>query len=215
MEQTRGRCDQYLAAAEQGVELVSLPRVAEAWSSPSALAGWAVGGLAAHLLGQVFSVTSALATSAGQTEPVPLMQHYQQVPWRGAPLDEPANADIRAGGDEAAELGPHPLVQRARSDLAELAVVLASSAPDRLVQVPWRGWALTLDDFLTTRLMEIAVHSDDLAVSVGVETPALPEDVSRVVRHLLVDLAAQRHGETTVLRALSRAERAPQTISAL
>jgi hypothetical protein len=63
--------------------------------------------------------------------------------------------------------------------------------------------------------MEIAVHSDDLAVSVGVEPPPLPEAVSRVVRHLLVDLAAQRHGDTAVLRGLARAERAPASIAAL
>jgi hypothetical protein len=215
MVQTRGRCGQYLAAAETVVELVGMPEVAETWSRPSALAGWAVGGLAAHLLGQIFSVTSALATSAAEAEPIPLMTHYQRVPWRGTTLDEPANADIRAGGDETAALGPLPLLQRAQAELAELTLDLPSMPLDRVVPLPWRGWALTLDDFLTTRLMEIAVHSDDLAVSVGVVPPVLPDDVSQLVRHLLVDLAAQRHGVTAVLRALSRSERAPDTISAL
>lgn len=88
-------------------------------------------------------------------------------------------------------------------------------ARDHVVHPPWTRWALTLEDFLTARLMEIAVHGDDLAVSVGVGTPVLPEDVSQAVRHLLVDLAAQRHGVAAVLRALSRAERAPVSIAAL
>jgi hypothetical protein len=66
-----------------------------------------------------------------------------------------------------------------------------------------------------TRLLEIAVHTDDLAVSVGVPTPSLPAAVLDPVLHLLLRLAARRHGPTAVLRALSRAERAPVNISAL
>ena len=85
----------------------------------------------------------------------------------------------------------------------------------RPVFLPWSGWALTADDFLTTRMMEIAVHNDDLAVSVGLETPQLPVRVMHPVYDLLFVLALRRHGQTAVLRALSRAERAPASISAL
>lgn len=66
------------AAAETAIELVSLPQVVETWSSNSALADWAVGGVATHLLGQIFSVTSTLATPTGGAEPVSLMAHYQR-----------------------------------------------------------------------------------------------------------------------------------------
>jgi hypothetical protein len=209
------RTEEYVAAAATAIELVALPRVAEAWSDPSALTDWTVGGLAAHLLGQVSSVTSALATPTDGAETVSLLGHYERAPWRGVALDEPANVRIRSGGAENAEAGQVRLVDRARAELAELAVVLPGLATDRVVRAPWNPWALTLDDFLTTRLMEIAVHSDDLAVSVGIAPPPLPEAVSRAVRHLLVDLAAQRHGDTAVLRALARAERAPASIAAL
>jgi hypothetical protein len=58
------------------------------------------------------------------------------------------------------------------------------------------------------------VHADDLAVSVGMATPALPAAVLDPVFELLTRLAVRRHGPTAVLRALSRAERAPDTISA-
>ena len=51
--------------------------------------------------------------------------------------------------------------------------------------IPWQGWALTLEDFLMTRMMEIAVHSDDLAVSVGIEAPTLPPEVLKPVLSLL------------------------------
>jgi hypothetical protein len=73
---------------------------------------------------------------------------------------------------------------------------------------------LLLDDLLVTRMMELAVHSDDLAVSVGIATPALPERAVDTVIELLSRLAVRRHGPTAVLRALSRAERAPATVAA-
>jgi hypothetical protein len=72
-----------------------------------------------------------------------------------------------------------------------------------------------VNDLLTTRMMEIAVHSDDLAVSVGVPTPELPVRVLHPVYDLLFLLALRRHGHTAVLRALSRAERAPASIAAI
>jgi hypothetical protein len=54
----------------------------------------------------------------------------------------------------------------------------------------------------------------DDEVNVGVPTPALPDDVLDLVFALLVRLSAGRHGGTAVLRAFSRAERAPATIAA-
>ena len=80
--------------------------------------------------------------------------------------------------------------------------------------VPWQGWALTTEDFLVTRLMEIMVHSDDLAASVGLPTPEFPEPVVAAVLGLLSAVAVDRHGQTAVLRALSRPQRAPDHVSA-
>jgi hypothetical protein len=67
---------------------------------------------------------------------------------------------------------------------------------------------------LLTRLMELAVHSDDLAASVGLPTPELPPSAMEFVLGLLTQLSVRRHGATAVLRTLSRAERAPATITA-
>jgi hypothetical protein len=82
------------------------------------------------------------------------------------------------------------------------------------VLIPWQGWSLAACDFLVTRMMEIMVHSDDLAASVGVETPEFPADVVTPVLALLTDVAVRRHGQTAVLRALSRPQRAPASVSA-
>jgi hypothetical protein len=61
----------------------------------------------------------------------------------------------------------------------------------------------------------VAVHCDDLAVSIGVDPPALPADGLDLVIDMLGRLAARRHGPTALIRAFSRAERAPQSIAAL
>jgi hypothetical protein len=95
-----------------------------------------------------------------------------------------------------------------------LPALLDATAPDRPVLIPWQGWSLTRDDFLVTRMMEITVHSDDLAASVGVTAPTLPDEVLGPVLAVLTRLAVRRHGQSAVVAALSRAERAPARINA-
>jgi hypothetical protein len=63
-------------------------------------------------------------------------------------------------------------------------------------------------------MLEIVIHIDDLAVSVQVKPPPLPDEATATVLALLTSLAARRHGTAAVLRALSRQERAPATIAA-
>ena len=104
--------------------------------------------------------------------------------------------------------GAHPAA------LDPLRARLAGEPADRIVHLPWRSWSLTLDDLLLTRIIELAVHSDDLAVSVDIATPALPAHVTDPVLQTLVLVAARRHGTVALLRALSRAERAPATVTA-
>ncbi len=84
-----------------------------------------------------------------------------------------------------------------------------------MVQLPFGPWALTLDDYLVTRLLELAVHCDDLAGSIGVRTPELPPAWFDAAAGVLCHLAARRHGQPALIRALSRAERAPETITGL
>ena len=55
-----------------------------------------------------------------------------------------------------------------------LAPVLAGARDPDTVLIPWQGWSLSSADFVLTRTMEVLVHSDDLAASIGVETPVFP-----------------------------------------
>jgi hypothetical protein len=206
----------FLEAAAVAGRLLRDPAVAARWAAPSALEGFTVGGLAAHLGAQVFNVQAALAAGCPPDTPrLTLPEHYGSVPWIAQPIDTEANTAIRAGGEKAAADGPVALVERVEAALDDLRVRLPAEPGDRPVLLPWTGWALNLDDLLVTRMMEIAVHDDDLAVSVGVPTPDLPEVAYAPAVALLTALAARRHGQAAVVRALSRRERAPESIAAL
>jgi hypothetical protein len=205
----------YLDAAASAAALLADPAVAAAWEKPSALAKLTVGGLVGHLARQVTRAVEVITAEPPAEPPISLLDHYARSRWVGADLDDEVNVSVRAASDQEAADGAAALVERVQAALDTLRATLPAASADRVVHLPWGQWTLTLDDFLVTRMMEIAVHSDDLAVSVGVPTPPLPTPVIDPVIGLLSTLAVRRHGATAVLRALSRAERAPATIAAI
>jgi hypothetical protein len=204
----------FLIAAESAARLLADPAVAEHWAALSALPEYRVSGLAGHLALQVRHPARMLGEAPPTGRPDTLDEYYAAADWIGAGVDAEPSVDARLGGERSAADGPRVLADAVAALVRELAVGLPSAPLDRLVHLPWADRVLTLDDFLLTRTMEIAVHSDDLAVSVGVPTPALPADVAEPVLHLLTRLATARHGVLPVLRALSRRERAPDDIAA-
>lgn len=204
----------YLDAADSVVTLLGDPATAAAWDAPSALESFTVSGLAGHLAGQVLADPGVLATPVPDEPPAPLLDHYTRATWIDTGVDAETNVKIRAGGDAQAAEGPASLLARTTATHAVLRDSLAAEPADRVVHLTGR-WSLTLDDYLTTRLLEIAVHDDDLAVSVGVPTPDLPDAVLDPVFALLTRLSVRKHGAPEVLRALARAERAPSSITAI
>jgi Mycothiol maleylpyruvate isomerase N-terminal domain len=206
--------DDFLATARSAAALLREPAVAAAWGEPSALPKFTVGGLAGHLAYQVLAIPPLIGSPVPDEPVIPLLEHYARAPWVGAELDDEANVRIREGGEQLAADGAGALVRTVDAAVAELAERLAP-APDRPVRIHlWGTWSLRLDDMLVTRMMELAVHGDDLAVSVGVPAPQLPPSAAERVVDLLSRLAVRRHGAVAVVRALSRAERAPETIAA-
>jgi len=208
------RTESYLVVAASAAELAADPAVAKRWGEPSALPGFTVGGLAEHLAGQVFSTARAIAEPSSNEEQISLLEHYSRAAWVRTGRDSEANVSIRDSGEGQAAEGPEAFVVRFRSSLAEVVRTLPGIPADHRVRPPAGPWSLTLDDFLMTRMMELAVHSDDLAASVDLPTPALPDSVLDPVLALLFSLAVGRHGPGAMLRALSRTERAPASISA-
>ncbi|WP_433270080.1 maleylpyruvate isomerase N-terminal domain-containing protein [Micromonospora vinacea] len=199
-------------AVSIALDLIRRPEVTERWSNPSALPHLSVGGLACHLGRQAVRAAELLPMPTD----LPLLEaadnHYERAAWVSE--GSPDKNTVASGSDEAdAVRGPADLHTRSAQAVEEVADLLSRGAAREVVPIPWQGWSLRRGDFLLTRQLEIVVHSDDLAVSVGVPTPEFPADVFDPVRDLLVRLAVRRRGQSALISALSRSERA-QDISA-
>lgn len=205
--------DAYLETATSAAALLGDPAVAAAWDQPSALKEFSVRGLAGHLGAQVFYVSRLLAAEAPDEQPLSVVEFYARLDAFRVDVDAEINVRIRQGGEAAAANGVKALADEVESAVAQQCAALLSEPADRVVS--FIANPLLLNDFLLTRMMEIVVHSDDLALSAGITTPLLPPQVFEPVLDLLSRLAVVRHGQTAVLRALSRAERAPTTIAGI
>ncbi|WP_019928046.1 maleylpyruvate isomerase N-terminal domain-containing protein [Nocardia sp. BMG111209] len=204
----------YLEAAGSAVTLLSDPAVAAAWERPSVLPEFGVHGLTGHLGSQVLHVSRALAAEVPDEKPLSVPEYFAAAAAFHTDLDAESNVRIRHGSEAAASGGVAALVSQVDMALAGQQVALAAEPMSRVVRTA-TGMSMLLDDYLLTRIMEIAVHSDDLALSAEIPTPLLPPAVFEPVLDLLSRLAVVRHGQVAVLRALSRAERAPDTIAGI
>jgi hypothetical protein len=193
-------------------DLVAAPEVAAQWTGESSCAGMTVGGLAVHTASQADHLGRLLGHRHDQ-EPIPLLEHYRRAAWSNSGLDSEANAGIRDGSNAEAEVGHDAALAQVDAWLATLEKVVDGEVPGT-VHIPWQGWSLTTEDFVATRLMEMVVHSDDLAAGVGLPTPEFPERAVAETMRLLTAVAVDRHGQAAVVRALSRPQRAPASVSA-
>ena len=89
----------------------------------------------------------------------------------------------------------------------ELARRLPDEDPARLLTVLGGQITISLDEYLKTRLVELLVHVDDLAVSVGLPDPEFPQEAREAVIDVLLGAARRRHGDLAVIRAFTRRER--------
>ena len=206
----------FLASARLAAQLATGPQVRDQWDAGSSCAGMTNGGLAHHLADQTANTVRLLAADPSELAPIPVVEHYRRAEWVWSGLDDEPNTSIRDGGNEDAQSGYDAFCAKVGADLETLPGTLAAAeerSPDAVL-VPWQGWALSTHDFLVTRLMEIVVHSDDLAAGLGIPTPQFPDDAVREVLGLLSSVAVDRHGQTALVRALSRPQRAPADVSA-
>jgi hypothetical protein len=189
----------YLDTAALAVRTLADPAVRDRWDQPSSLPQMSVGELAAHLSRSVLQVADFLGQDDPRSpEPVAAQAYYGDL----AQLTDPGsalNAGVRQRSRESAAAGPDAVAERARQTLDALAERLPSEPADRQV-LAFGAQPMLLDDYLRTRLVEFAVHLDDLAVLV-------PDDALTEAVAVLVGAARHRHGDLAVLRALARRER--------
>jgi mycothiol maleylpyruvate isomerase-like protein len=210
---TSDRWDAVFPVAGEFVEdLVRQAHVSDRWLQQSVLPKMSVGELACHL-GRQLTLAAELLQATTAVPPLDSVdEHYHRAAWvMTTSPDDPPND--RTTAETEAVLGAAALRTRVDEALATLTALLVSHTAADVVLIPWQGWSLRRDDFLLTRMLEIVVHTDDLALSVGVPTPAFPEEVFAPVRDLLVRLAVRRNGQSAVISTLTRRERS-QVISA-
>jgi len=201
-------------ASDLLVDLVSGPEIAADWDRESSLPGLTVGGLVRHLVSQPESAVEFLRIQPvpPHAETVSLLQIYDRTDWLDAGVDAEENTSIRDDFNAMAAGGqPHSL-EILEESRAALAGAIAAAGPT--TYVPWQDCCLSTDDFLVIRLLEVVVHADDLAVSLGRPTPAFDDEALHPVLALLALLSARRHGQDAVVRALSRTERAGAPVAA-
>lgn len=203
---------QFLAAARAVAPLLHSPELAEAWAKPSALAEFRVSGLAGHLAGQVGNIPRFLDAPVPSGAPVmEAVGYYSQ----HGEVDVYSDRSTRIRVLSEQHAGPSPADLAARYDVTvQAAADRLGGLSEDLPVLMFGQWVLPLDQCLLTRILELVVHADDLAVSIGVPTPAFPADVVDATTVTLARIAVARRGALPVLRALSRHERADAVASA-
>jgi hypothetical protein len=121
-------------------------------------------------------------------------------------MSEELHAAVRARAAQEAAAGQAALVGRLDSTLSDLDERFAAEPPERAVKVIG-GLVLPLDEYLVTRMVELVVHCDDLAESIGVETPEFDPLTMACAIGCMLAMVRARHGDIAVVRGLARRER--------
>jgi len=194
------------AAARIAVELVADPAVERSWAEPSVLAGYRVGGLAAHMVRAIETIRQYAEADSPPPDAVLVdaAGYYTAVLGEHDPVTSAFHAGVRTRGESRVDAGHGALVAAAAGamewlDSQELDL-------DRPVSV-LDGIGIRLGDYLDTRLVELVVHSDDLAVSVGIEPPAFTDEAWQAIADVLTATARRRHAPRRLALGLARPER--------
>jgi hypothetical protein len=116
---------------------------------------------------------------------------------------------VREDAERRAAYGAEAVAQRFRDLVTRLLRRLPDESPERLVPV----WTIPdgvtrLRTYVATRVVELVVHSDDLAASVDAPPLEVPRGAATTVIEVFTELARARSGDLGVIRAFARAERA-------
>jgi uncharacterized protein (TIGR03084 family) len=160
-----------LAAEHEALDERVAGLAAVQWLAPTPAEGWSIADAISHLTYFDASATLALSDEEGFAEHV---RHLLAHPNDGL--------DVELGRS----VPPEELVARwrtGRATLTERAAVRsgeAASGGERPSRVPWYGPAMSLNSFVTARLMETWAHGQDVADALG-----LPPIVTPRLRHVI------------------------------
>jgi hypothetical protein len=173
------------------------------------LPGYTIGGLVGHVGAAVAWLEPLLEAAPPKDAPViSFGEYYKPLVMRQPDdFDAPLHVGAREQGERGAARGPAETVARMRARLDRIRARLADEVTDRLLDLrPTLPIAIQLEDFLRTRVVELVVHGDDLAVSVGL-APEPPSASAAVTIDTLLATARAENGDLEVIRALARGGR--------
>ncbi|HEV3473198.1 MAG TPA: maleylpyruvate isomerase N-terminal domain-containing protein [Actinomycetota bacterium] len=194
----------YLDSLRAARQVVASEALAERWEQESVLKGFSIRGLAGHLV------------RAGQA---PLFYLEQPTPDDSTVVEAPAyyrrvldemgpseHAQVIERGEANAADGAVKLLDDHDAAIARLEEKLPEIDPTQPVSV-YGDVSMRFDDYLVVRICEVLIHTDDLAVSLGLDPPEPPADAADLAIDHLVEVARLWYGDRAVLVALSRRER--------
>jgi uncharacterized protein (TIGR03083 family) len=153
--------------------------VGDRWSAPG-LGEWTVLDLVGHTSRSLLTVEEYLARPAASVEIASAAAYYRAI--RSAA----AGPDVaQRGRDAGAALGTDPAAAVAEI-VARVLPLVATKDGDELLTTIAGG--MRLADYLPTRAFELAVHTADLAVALGV-APDVPPTAAAQALRVVADLA--------------------------
>jgi uncharacterized protein (TIGR03083 family) len=191
-------------AIARAARVIADPAVATRWGEPGILPRMTVGALAGHLLAVVRTFERRCEMPIPRTATVvDPAAGYAQVRLDGeADLDEPGFRSVRDGAARVAERGPEAVLEAFRDCTTRLVYRLRADPP-AFVPLPDPTLVCTLRDYTITRVVEVVIHTDDLAVSTGVHVDPPDREAASLVIEFLVSATRHRIGDAQVLRALA------------
>ena len=194
----------YLDTADAVATLLGAPEIAARWDEDSVLESFKVSGLAGHLARAVLGVDEYLGSMVGPGTPISAAQYFNEFDDL-SDIDSSVNLAVRDRGDEIAAAGAEQLVEDTRKTVEILRGLFETEGQDRRVQV-FHDRILLLDEYLKTRLVEMVIHAEDLALSTGTGV-GIPVDAIAVATDTIVATGRARHGDLAFLRGMTRRER--------
>lgn len=196
----------FLDALPSERRVLAANEVAAGWEKPSALPEMSTGALAGHLLRAATTVTTYLAQPPPEgAKPISSAEYIATI-LTTSDIGDPVHVGIRDRAEKESAQGHDAVVSCWDETVESLTDILGSETGDRVITVAG-GLVMRLDGYLVTRLVELVVHADDLAISIGFDSPRFAPAAMKLVFDHLVEVARVRHGDLAVLRGFTRRER--------
>lgn len=198
--------DIFLEAADAARPLLDVPALRSRWEDPSALEKMKIGELAAHLSRAITLVPRYLDSPAPPPFRDAAAYFHALLPEVEPDLDSELAVAVRARATEEAGAGLDGVRRAWDEASSDLARRLDPTTLQAGIAV--RGSAMRVGEYLTTRLVELVVHADDLAASLDVPCPSFADEATEAAISCLTRFAALRSSPMEVIRAMTRRERA-------